>query len=123
MLRESDDQDPYNLTLKGSDDQSPKNRRRIWELNKKSRLQAARAWLQRFSSSRLLPRILSTPSSASDLSEAVAMSNNMMHQTPGDQFLHWHQEIERKQEEQARQMQEIQAHFERLQRENDQLQA
>ena len=49
------------------------------------------------------------------------MSNNLMHQTPEDQFLHWRQEIERKQEEQARQMQELQAHTKRLQHENDQL--
>ena len=46
-----------------------------------------------------------------------------MHQTPEDQFLHWGQEIEMKQEEQARQMQELQARTKRLQRENDQLQA
>ena len=49
------------------------------------------------------------------------MSNNLMHQTPEDQFLHWRKEMERKQEEQARQMQELQACVEQLQRENDQL--
>ena len=41
------------------------------------------------------------------------MSNNLMHQTLEDQFLHWLQEMERKQEEQARQMQELQACVER----------
>ena len=51
------------------------------------------------------------------------MSNNLMHQTPEDQFLHWCQEMERKQKEQVRQMQELQARVERLQCENDQLQA
>ena len=44
-----------------------------------------------------------------------------MHQTLKDQFLHWRQEMERKKEEQVRQMQELQAHAEHLQRENDQL--
>ena len=51
------------------------------------------------------------------------MSNNPINQTPEDQFLHWRQEIERKQEEQARQMQELRGHVERLQCENDQLRA
>ena len=49
------------------------------------------------------------------------MSSNSMNQLSEDQFLHWHQEIEKKQEEQARQMKELQGHVERLQRENDQL--
>ena len=42
------------------------------------------------------------------------MSNNLMH---------WRQEMKRKQEEKAIQMQELQACVERLQRENDQLRA
>ena len=62
-----------------------------------------------------------TPPSAYDLPEVVAVLKNLVHQTPKDQFLHWRQEMERKQEEQARQMQELQARAERLQRENDQL--
>ena len=47
------------------------------------------------------------------------MSSNLMNQSPEDQFLHWHQEMEKKQEEQVRQMKELQGHAERLQREND----
>ena len=99
MLKESNDQIPYNLTLRGPDDQSLNNWRLLWESNKKSHRRAARAWLQRFSSSCLLPGTLSTPFSASDLPEAVVMSNNLMHQTPEDQFLHWCQDKERKQVE------------------------
>ena len=49
------------------------------------------------------------------------MSNNLVHQTPKDQFLHWRQEMKRKQEEQAKQMHELQARTECLQHENDQL--
>ena len=123
MLKEFDDQSPYNLTLMGFDDQSPNNWRLLWESNKKSRQRVVRAWLQRFSSSTPLPRTLSTPPSASDLPEAVAMLNNPMHQTFEDQFLHLSQEMERKQEEQVRHMQELQACVERLQHENDQLQS
>ena len=51
------------------------------------------------------------------------MSINPMIQSPEDQFLHWHQDMERKHEEQARQMKELQGHVKRLQWENDQLRA
>ena len=86
----------------GPNVQSPNNWRRLWEENKKSRRRAVKAWLQQFSSSPPLPGILSTPPSTSDLFEVVAMSNNLMNQTPEDQFLHWRQEMERKHEEQVR---------------------
>ena len=119
MLRESDDQDPYNLTFGGSDDQGPNNWRRLWEANKNSRLRASRDRLQRFSSSPPLPRTLSTLPSTSNIPEIDAMSKSPMHKTPKDQSLHWRQEMERKPEEQVRQMQELQAHAKRLQREND----
>ena len=49
------------------------------------------------------------------------MSNNPMVQSPKDQFIHWRQDMERKQEEQARKVKELQSHVERLQCENDQL--
>ena len=51
------------------------------------------------------------------------MSTNLVIQSVEDQFLHWRQDMERKQEEQARQMKELRAHAEQLQRENDQLRA
>ena len=109
MVMESNDQDPYNLTLKGSNVQSPNNWCRLCEANKKSRRHATRAWFQQFSSSPSLPRTLSTPPSTSDLPEAIVMSNNPMHQTPEDQFFHWRQEMEKRQEEQVRHMQQLQA--------------
>ena len=49
------------------------------------------------------------------------MSNIPMSQSPEDQFLNWCQDMERKQEEQARQMKELEGHVERLQQENDRL--
>ena len=49
------------------------------------------------------------------------MSTNSVIQSPEDQFLHWCQDMERKQEEQARKIKELRAHNERLQQENDQL--
>ena len=58
-----------------------------------------------------------------DSSDIVAMSSNLVIQLPEDQFLHWHQDMEKKQEEQARQMRELQDCAEHLQRENDRLRA
>ena len=46
-----------------------------------------------------------------------------MIQLPEDQFLHWRQDMEKKQEEQARQMKEFQELAEQLQHENDRLRA
>ena len=51
------------------------------------------------------------------------MTSIPMNQSPEDQFLHWRQDMERKQEEQARQMKELQGRAERLRSENDQLRA
>ena len=51
------------------------------------------------------------------------MASISMNQSPEDQFLHWRQDMEKKQQEQARQMKELQGHVERLQRENHQLRA
>ena len=51
------------------------------------------------------------------------MNSNLVIQSPEDQFLHWHQNMEKKQEEQARQMRELQECAEQLQRKNDRLQA
>ena len=51
------------------------------------------------------------------------MTSNPVIQSPEDQFLHWRQDMKRKQEEQARQMKEFQEHAEQLQRENDYLRA
>ena len=48
------------------------------------------------------------------------MSCNPMKQSPEDQFFHWRQGMERKQEEQARKMKELQSHVEGSQRNNDQ---
>ena len=49
------------------------------------------------------------------------MSSNPVNQSKEDRFLHWCQDMERKQEESARKMKELQSHVEYLQRENDQL--
>ena len=45
---------------------------------------------------------LSLPPSAPDSFEGVAMSSHPLNRSPEDQFLHWCQEMEKKQKEQAR---------------------
>ena len=51
------------------------------------------------------------------------MSTNPANQPIEDQFLHWYQEMEAKQEEQARQVVELREHANHLQQENERLRA
>ena len=102
-----------------SGDQGNHNWRHLWETNRKSHLQPVRTWLQRLSSSPSSPIAPSIPPPTSNSSKVVAMLNNPMIQSLEDQFLYWHQDMEKKQEEHARRMKELQDHVECLQREND----
>ena len=102
------------------DDPSNNNWHHMWELNKKSHRRLARAWLQRLSSSPSPPIAPTVPLSTSDSSNTIAMSSNLLIQSPEDQFLHWRQEMEGKQEEQARKMKELQSYVECLQHEINQ---
>ena len=111
------------LMPRGSSDQGSYNWHRLWESNRKSRLHAIKAWIQRLSSSPPSSRTLLIPPSTFYLPATVAMLSNPMIQSPEDQFLNWRQDMEKKQEEQARRTKELQGHAKRLQRENDKLQA
>ena len=51
------------------------------------------------------------------------MTSNPVIQLPEDQFLHWRQDMEKKHEEQARQIRELKDRAEHLQRENNHLRA
>ena len=51
------------------------------------------------------------------------MASNPENQSLEDQFLRWRQDMETKQEEQARQMTELQSRVDHLQQENDHLRA
>ena len=106
---------------RGLDDSGNNNWRCLWELN--SHRRRVRAWLQRLSNSPPPPIALTIPVLASDSPDIGAMTRNLVIQLPEDQFLHWHQDMEKKQEEQARQMKELQERVEHLQRENDRLRA
>ena len=69
------------LMFRRIDDQVNNNWRRLWEANRKSHVQAARAWLQWLSSSPLSPRALSIPNSTSSSPEAVVMTSISMNQS------------------------------------------
>ena len=72
------------LMPRGPDDQGNNNWPCLWEMNRKSRLQAARAWLQRLSTSPSSPGTFSVPPFAFDSPEAITMSTNPMIQQPED---------------------------------------
>ena len=76
------------LMPKGSNDQDNNNWHRLWESNRKFRLQATRAWLQQLSTSPSSIGTLSVPPFTSDPFEAITMLINPMIQSPEDQFLH-----------------------------------
>ena len=104
-----------------SDKLGTNNWRDLWESNKKSQRRRARAWLQRLSNSPS-PLVAPTiPLSTSDSSNKVAMSSNPVIQSPEDQFLHSRRYMEKKQEEQARQIRELKDRVKHLQCENDRL--
>ena len=86
-------------------------------------IERARAWLQQLSDSPPPPVAPTIPLLTSDSSDTVAMSSYPVIQSPEDQFLHWRQDMEKKQKEQARQMRELQDRVEHLQLENNRLRA
>ena len=104
-----------------TDKPSTDNWRRLWESNKKSHRQRARAWLQRLSNSPSPPIASTVPLPTSNSSDLVVMSSNSVIQSPEDQFLHWHQDMEKKQEEQVRQMRELWDSTKHMQYEKDRL--
>ena len=67
------------------------------------------------------PESLVVPDQPTGPLNFVIMTSNPVNQSLEDQFLRWRQKMEAKQEEQARQMAELQDHATRLQQENDHL--
>ena len=107
-----------------SEDFGDYNWRRLWETpTKKSQRRYARAWVHPLPSDLSFPESLVVPGHPTGPSEVITMSSNPANQPIEDQFLRWHQEMEAKQEEQARQMAELREHANHLQQENERLQA
>ena len=100
MLRRSSD----------SENSGDYNWPRLWERpRKKSHRRFARAWLHPLSSDRLSPEALVVPDQPTRLSDSIIMTSNPANQSLEDQFLHLCLDMEEKQEEQARQMAELQS--------------
>ena len=86
-----------------SEDSGGYNWHRLWQTpSRKSQRQYARAWVHLLPSDLPLPEVLVVPVHPTGLSELIAMSSNLANQPIEDQFLRWRQEIEVKQEEQAK---------------------
>ena len=69
---------------------------------KKAHRRFARAWLHLLSSDRLSPEALVVPDQPSGPLDFIIMTSNPTNQSLEDQFLRWRQDMEAKQEEQAR---------------------
>ena len=105
-----------------SENSRDNNWRRLWERpRKKSHRQRAR--LRRLSSDPLHPEDSVVPAHSSSSSDPIAMASNLANESLKDQFLRWRQDMETKQEEQAKQMAGLQSRADHLQYENDRLRA
>ena len=98
------------------------NWHRLWETpRKKSQRRYARAWILRKKSP--ICKALVVPEHPARSSKFNTMISNPANLAPEDQFLLWHQELEVRQEEQARQMAELRGQTNRLREENERLRA
>ena len=110
MFRQSND----------SEDSRDYNWCRLWETpSKKYQRRYARAWVHPLPSDLSLPESMVVPGHPTGLPEVITMSSNPTNQPIEDQFLCRRQEMEAKQEEQARQMAELREHANFLQQENE----
>ena len=84
------------------------NWRRLWKMSiKKSHRRYARAWVYPIPSDLPFPEALVIPNHSTEPLEFIVMSSNPANQPIEDQFLRWRQDMETKQEEQAKQMAEL----------------
>ena len=77
-------------------------RRRAWDL------------LRRLSNDPPHPEASVVPAHSFDSLDPIAMASNPANQSLEDQFLRWRQDMDTKQEEQARQMAELRDHVDHL---------
>ena len=94
----------------------------MWEiLSKKAHWRFTRTWLHPLSSDRLSLEALVVPDQPTRSLDPNIMTSNPANQSLEDQFLRWRQDMEAKQEEQARKMAELQSRPDHLQQENNRL--
>ena len=89
--------------------------------SKKSHRRYARAWVHPIPSDLPFIKALVIPDHSTEPSEFIVISSNPANQPIEDQFLRWRQEMEAKQEEQAKQMAELRKHANRLQQKNERM--
>ena len=110
MLRRSTD----------SENSGDYNWRCLWETpSKKSQRRYTRAWVHPLPGDLPISEALAILEHPTEPSKLTAMSSNPVNPPIEDYFLHWHQEMEAKQEKQAREMVELRERADRLQQEND----
>ena len=98
------------------------NWRRLWETpSKKSQRRYARAWVHPLPSDPPTCKALAIPKHPTRPSEFSTMTSNLANLAPEDQFLLWRQELEARQEEQARQVTELRVQANQLREENERL--
>ena len=92
------------------------NWRRLWERpSKKAHPRFMRAWLHPLSSDQLSPEAFVVPDQPIGLLDSIIMTRNPANSSLEGQFLRWRQDMEAKQEEQAKQMAELQSRVDHLQ--------
>ena len=95
------------------------NWRRLWETpSKKSQRRYARAWVHPLPGDPPICKALTIPKHPIGPSEFSTMTRNPANLAPEDQFLLWRQELEARQEEQARQVAELLEQANRFREEN-----
>ena len=104
------------MPRRSEDSENPRdnNWRRLWERSRK-KSQREHARLRLLSSDPPHPEDLVVPAHSSGSSGSIAMASNPANQSLEDRFLRWRQDMETKQEEQGREMAELQSHADHLQ--------
>ena len=98
------------------------NWRRLWEKpSKKAQRWYARAWVHPLPGNLPIYKALAIPKHPLGPSEFTTMTSNPANLAPEDQFLLWRQELEARQEEQARKVAELREQANRLRQENEHL--
>ena len=96
--------------------------RRLWETSSKnSKRRYAKAWVHPLLGDPSICKALATPKYPTRLSEFSVMTSNPANLAPEDQFLLWRQELEARQEEQARQLAELREQANQMREENERL--
>ena len=107
----------------GSQNSRDHNWRRLLETSsKKSQGRYARAWVHPLPGDPSICKALAVPKHPTRPSEFSTMTSNPVNLAPEDQFLLWRQELEERQEEQARQVAELRVQVNQLREENELLQ-